>query len=270
MDVDVSWLLETDYTNPTHFLVLVAVLFIIVFVRYLLLAGIYHWAVYKRFGRVQPYRRLHTQMRLPQVKKEVAYALVGSFIFALSGAVILISWQLGYTTLYTRLTLWDALFIPLCLAAALLLHETYYYWLHRWMHRPAIVHRFHHIHHHSVFTSAFTSFSFHPVEAVLQAVFLPVLVLVLPMHAFVLLGLLLIMSISAVVNHAGIEVFPAALTRSAWGRWLIGATHHDLHHLRFTCNYGLYFTFWDVWMKTEEASYQHKLKALHKRNSEGH
>lgn len=140
------------------------------------------------------------------------------------------------------------------------LHETYYYWLHRWMHQPNVLHRFHYLHHDSIHTSAFTSFSFHPIEAGLQAIFLPIVVLVLPMHVFVLVAWLVIMSISAVVNHAAVEVFPPKMLRSPIGKWFIGATHHDLHHTQYQCNYGLYFTFWDVWLKTNRMPKNEKLK----------
>jgi Delta7-sterol 5-desaturase len=40
------------------------------------------------------------------------------------------------------------------------------------------------------------------------------------------------------------------------GRGLIGATHHSLHHKQFKYNYGLYFTFWDKWKRTESPVYE--------------
>ena len=186
---------------------------------------------------------------------EIGYSFAGSFIFALSGALMLIAWQNGFTQIYTQFHTWDIIWMPLSVLIAMFLHETYYYWLHRWMHNPKILHCFHHIHHNSIYTSSFTSFSFHPLEAILQAIFLPVLVLFLPIHVFVLVALLIIMSISAVINHAGVEVFPKSAIKSPIGRWFIGATHHDQHHLKYQCNYGLYFTFWDVWMKTEDPGF---------------
>ena len=256
MNIDLRWLLDTDYTEPLNFLLITSILFVVIFGRYLLLALLYHLFFYKKLGQLQPYRRLHEQIKMPQVKMEIGYSLAVSVIFALSGTAMLITWQKGYTQIYTQLGWWEVLWVPLSIVIAMFLHETYYYWLHRWMHNPKILHHFHHIHHNSVFTSSFTSFSFHPLEAVLQAIFLPVLVLILPIHVFVLVSLLLIMSISAVINHAGVEVFPPGLMRSRIGRWFIGATHHDMHHLKFRCNYGLYFTFWDVWMRTEDSRFE--------------
>jgi sterol desaturase/sphingolipid hydroxylase (fatty acid hydroxylase superfamily) len=80
------------------------------------------------------------------------------------------------------------------------------------------------------------------------------------MHFFVLLALLITMSVTAVINHSGVEVYPLNGLRSPVFKWLVGATHHDSHHLKYRYNYGLYFTFWDVWMKTEEADFEKRFE----------
>ncbi|MFL0683893.1 MAG: sterol desaturase family protein [Algoriphagus aquaeductus] len=260
MDFNLEWLLSSDYTEPRYFLLIFFILLSGIFLRYLVLAWIYHEWVYKKLGDAMPYRRLHEQVRLPQVKKEIRYSFLGALIFAFAGVAILIFWQKGISQLYTQLTWWDAIWLPGSFGVALFLHETYYYWLHRWMHRPQVIRHFHHIHHNSLYTSSFTSFSFHPIEAGLQAIFLPVLVLVLPIHFFVLIALLISMSITAVINHAGVEVYSEAALRSPVFRWVVGATHHDMHHHKFRCNYGLYFTFWDVWMKTEDPGFEKRFE----------
>ena len=56
-----------------------------------------------------------------------------------------------------------------------MIHETYYYWLHRWMHLPHIYKYVHKAHHESLTTTAWTSFSFHPIESFLQG--LPLFIL---------------------------------------------------------------------------------------------
>jgi len=68
--------------------------------------------------------------------------------------------------------------------------------------------------------------------------------------------MLVIMTVSAVVNHLDIEIFPENFDQHWLGKWLIGATHHSLHHSEFTTNYGLYFTFWDKLMHTESRKYE--------------
>jgi sterol desaturase/sphingolipid hydroxylase (fatty acid hydroxylase superfamily) len=63
------------------------------------------------------------------------------------------------------------------------------------------------------------------------------------------------MTFSSVINHLDIEVYPKGFYKHFFGRWLIGATHHSLHHKQFKYNYGLYFTFWDKWKGTESPLY---------------
>ncbi|WP_373524605.1 sterol desaturase family protein [Aquiflexum sp.] len=269
MDFNLDWLLGTDYTQPVNFLIIAFILLSGIFLRYIILGLVYHELVYKKLGDSQPYRRLHQQIKIPQVKKEIWYSFLGAIIFAVSGTILLICWQQGYNKLYTKIVVWDMLWIPCSFCIALFIHETYYYWLHRWMHRPNILRQFHHVHHSSLFTSSFTSFSFHPIEALFQAVFLPFLVLMLPMHFSVLLALIVTMSITAVINHAGVEVYSSAAIKSPIGRWVVGATHHDMHHLKYKCNFALYFTFWDVWMQTEDDGFEKRfLEHTSKKNFE--
>jgi Delta7-sterol 5-desaturase len=80
--------------------------------------------------------------------------------------------------------------------------------------------------------------------------------MVLPMHLYVLIIQLTIMTFSSVINHLDIEIYPKNFHKHFFGRWLIGASHHSLHHKQFKYNYGLYFTFWDKWKKTESPLYE--------------
>ena len=78
------------------------------------------------------------------------------------------------------------------------------------------------------------------------------------MHWTVLVILLIFMTMSAIINHAGVQIYPSGWRENKVMKWLIGSTHHDLHHRRFTKNFGLYFTFWDIWMGTESAEFDEK------------
>ena len=60
-----------------------------------------------------------------------------------------------------------------------------------------------------------------------------------------LLTVLTIMTVMGITNHMGWEMFPTWLVKGRAGKWLITASHHQLHHQRNKCNYGLYFRFWD-------------------------
>jgi sterol desaturase/sphingolipid hydroxylase (fatty acid hydroxylase superfamily) len=93
------------------------------------------------------------------------------------------------------------------------------------------------------------------LEGLLQAVILPLTIIFLPMHLYVLIFQLTLMTFSSVINHLEIETYPANFHKHIIGKWVIGATHHSLHHKQFKYNFGLYFTFWDKWKKTESPKF---------------
>ena len=58
------------------------------------------------------------------------------------------------------------------------------------------------------------------------------------------------------MGHAGYEFYPRHFIKTWYGKWQTTATHHNMHHKYFNGNYGLYFSFWDKWMKTERKEYE--------------
>jgi sterol desaturase/sphingolipid hydroxylase (fatty acid hydroxylase superfamily) len=249
--------LNTPFHEPYHFFRLTLIFFVIVFFRYLFVSGVYHYLFYVWFRPKVAHRILNINPKQKkQVLMEIRRSALTSVIFAFSATALILLWQHGYTYITTDWNAYPWWYHPLSLGIALFIHETYYYWLHRWMHQPKIYRKVHKWHHDSIETSSLTSFSFHPLESVLQAVVVPVLVLFLPMHLYTLLIFLIIMTLSGTINHAGVEIYPKMFLRHPIARWIIGATHHDLHHKQFRFNFGLYFTFWDKWMGTESPDYE--------------
>ena len=246
-----------DFSQPVPFLFATAVFFTVVIGRYLLIAGAFHAVFYIWKPEKFRQRKINAKAYKPgQFRREVKWSMITAALFALAGSAMLLLWQKGYTKVYLDAGDYPWWWLPLSLGIAMLLHETYYYWLHRWMHHPKVFHIVHKVHHDSNVTSPWTAFSFHPLEGLLQAIFLPLLLLVMPMHLYVLLLQLTIMTFSSVINHLDIELYPQRFHRHFLGRWLIGATHHSLHHKQFRYNYGLYFTFWDKWKRTESPLYE--------------
>jgi sterol desaturase/sphingolipid hydroxylase (fatty acid hydroxylase superfamily) len=131
------------------------------------------------------------------------------------------------------------------------LHDTYFYWTHRLLHRRWWYRHAHYVHHESLSPTPWASFSFHPLESVIEALIIPALVFVLPIHIAGLLFVLTSMTIFGVINHLGYEIYPGFLVDRGVGRWFISVTHHNWHHRRFNCNYALYFRLWDIWMGTD-------------------
>lgn len=245
-----------DFSQPLPFIVATLIIFSVVIGRYLLIAGLFYGVFYLWFPQKWAQRKINARAyKKGQFKKEVRWSTITALLFAVTGSLMLLAWQKGYTKIYMKISDYHWWWLPVSLTIAMVVHETYYYWLHRWMHHPRIFRVVHKVHHDSNITSPWTAFSFHPLEGVLQAVFLPLLLLFLPMHLYVVLIQLTVMTFSSVINHLDIEVYPNGFHKHALGRWFIGATHHSLHHKQFRYNYGLYFTFWDKWKRTESPAY---------------
>ena len=68
--------------------------------------------------------------------------------------------------------------------------------------------------------------------------------------------MLTIMSVSSVINHLDIEIYPKWFSKNLIGKSIIGPTHHSLHHKQYKYNFGLYFTWWDRVSKTESPVYE--------------
>jgi sterol desaturase/sphingolipid hydroxylase (fatty acid hydroxylase superfamily) len=246
-----------DLSNPFWFVIATVLVFAVVIGRYFLIAGLFYAVFYKwQPSRWQKRKINNKQYKDGQFKREVTWSMVTALLFAVTGAIMGMLWQKGWTKVYAGVNDYPLWWLPASLLLALVVHETYYYWLHRWMHHPRVFRIVHKVHHDSNVTSPWTAFSFHPIEGVLQALFLPALLLVMPMHLYVLIIHLTIMTFSSVVNHLDIEVYPKGFHKNFFGRWMIGATHHSLHHKQFKYNYGLYFTFWDKWKNTESPVFE--------------
>ena len=241
-----------DFEASYWFVILTLIFFIIITGRYFLFAGIFYLIFYVWFYEKWKIRKINTRKYKPdQFKTEIKWSIVTSLLFSIAGTATVILWQKGYTKVYTDLNLYGWWYLPISLIIFMLCHETYYYWLHRWMHRPAVFKIIHKVHHDSNISSPFTAFSFYSLLVLLQSIFLPVMLMILPMHYYVIIIQLTIMTISSVINHLDIEIYPKKFNDHFFGKWIIGATHHSLHHKQFKYNYGLYFTFWDKIKKTE-------------------
>jgi sterol desaturase/sphingolipid hydroxylase (fatty acid hydroxylase superfamily) len=192
------------------------------------------------------------QTRRPE-GHDIALSLGSSWIFALGGAVVIQADAMGLTRLIHDPggRWWLA---PLQFVGVLLLQDTIFYGLHRLLHHRLCYRWLHQGHHHSRHPTGWTAFAFDGGEALLQAGFLVGVVFLIPLQGATLMALLLTMSAWAVVNHLDPAQQGSAPRSERLGRWLIGPTHHGLHHLRPGRNFGLYFTFWDRICGTAEPS----------------
>jgi lathosterol oxidase len=188
-----------------------------------------------------------------QMIRDFKWSLASTLVFAISGTILVRLWQQGETLIYDNVSRYGWTYFFLSLPLALLIHETYFYWTHRLLHLKPFYRSVHQAHHESRVPTAWTSFAFHPLEALVQAIILPAIVILMPLHSLNGLVLLLIMSITGMLNHLGFELYPPFLERR-WG--IISAHHHQHHHRKYNSNFGLYVTWWDHLMGTEGARHE--------------
>lgn len=220
-----------------------------IFVRYLVISVLIEKTAIKLgLKKVFTFRKKAGQRR-----HEIKLSFWSSIIFGGGFTLLYYLWEQGVIKLAdSSYPIW---YHPLSLALALFLHDTYYYWLHRAMHHKSTYKLFHKGHHESVEVSAWTSFSFDPLECVMQVLPFFVILYFIPLHLYSLILFLIIMSVLGVTNHLNYEFYPRVLTKVAPFNFLISPTHHALHHKEFNTNYGLYFTWWDKLAKTESKNY---------------
>ncbi len=225
-------------------LITTAWLSLIIGLRYLLIAGGVWWMQWGRarglgrqLNRERPSRRLMLQ--------EIRYSLIATPIYALPAAIALEAFKAGGTRMYLDPAQYGLWWLPISFLLLLIVQDTHYYWTHRLLHHPKLFAIAHAGHHRSREPSPFASFAFDPIEAVLTAWLLPLMVFLIPVNLWVVALLLTVMTVTAVMNHCGWEMWPDRWVRSPLGRHLITATHHGRHHTHMKTNFGLHLRFWD-------------------------
>ena len=148
----------------------------------------------------------------------------------------------------------------------IVLHDAWFYWMHRLLHRPGLFRWTHMAHHLSRTPTPWAAYSFAGAEAVTEALVIPAMFLIVsrvapvePWAVFIFLGHQIARN---AIGHAGHELAWSGFTRSRWTGWLTTTTHHDLHHSEGRHNSGLYFTWWDRWMGTEHPRYHDRFEAV--------
>jgi lathosterol oxidase len=194
--------------------------------------------------------------------REFRYSMGTVLIFSLNGVLIFTGARAGVLQIYTDVAAHGWIHFAGSLLALVLAHDTWFYWTHRLLHRRGLFGWTHRTHHRSVAPTPWAAYSFAPAEAVVQAVFLTLILTVLPLHPAVIFVFLTHMIVRNVVGHAGVELAPRRWLAGWWGRWLTTTLHHDMHHAYGRCNYGLYFTWWDRIGGTEHPQYRARLRRL--------
>ncbi|TVP61697.1 MAG: sterol desaturase family protein [Leptolyngbya sp. LCM1.Bin17] len=235
----------------------------IILFRYFFVAGVTYWFFYSPFSQsFVDHRLAHHPPSWGVIRHDIKLSVLSAAVFALAASFIFSAYHQGFTHLYTdphRYGLW---YLGLSYGVVLILQDTYFYFTHRLSHHPKLFPWVHQGHHRSRYPTPWTSFAFDPLEAVVQSLFLIGIIFAIPLHFITLIAVLSTMTVWAVLNHLGTDRLPASFPHHWLGQWVIGPAHHSIHHLKYTVHYGLYFTFWDRLLGTQDPRYTQALNSF--------
>lgn len=227
-----------------------------VFTRYLFFASVAFLCFYVLFRKPLWFRKI--QKRLPKLTdygRDMAYSTVSMVIFGLIATLALYVLDDFNNVYRAPIEGWGAVWFGVSIAWMIVLHDAYFYWMHRFMHLKPVYRRVHLVHHRSTNPSPWTAYAFHPLEAMLEASIILVIAFTLPVHILAVILFFVFQIAYNVYGHLGYELYPKRFHKTWLGRWVNTSVSHNQHHSRFSGNYGLYFLFWDRVMGTLRSDY---------------
>ena len=189
------------------------------------------------------------------LRREVTYSVSTLCVITAINAGVLALVVSGVVEVYTDPLEHGLAWLVLSLPLMVLWHDFYFYWTHRLLHTRWLFHRVHGVHHRSRNPSPWAAFSFHPIEALVNSMVLPLALFAVPLNETVVLAFAIHQILRNTHGHAAIEILPRGFARHWLGGRFVTTTHHHLHHETGRGNYGLWFTWWDRWCGTERADY---------------
>jgi Delta7-sterol 5-desaturase len=221
--------------------------------RYVILAGGLFLLAQRHTPDWLKRRRIaRTPTTTAQAWREVRYSLASIAIFGGVAVLIVGLREAGWVAQPAASSAASLLWVP----ALLVLQDAYFYATHRALHHKRLFKHLHLVHHRSVDPSPLASFSFHPGEAVVEALFAVTVALTFAPPVAALVVFQFVAFFINLYGHLGIELLPPSFARSPLFRLLNTTTHHHQHHNTTHHNFGLYFQWWDRLLGTNHPKYE--------------
>lgn len=199
------------------------------------------------------------QLKFPESKdyrRELFYSIISIMIFSMPPVIMLLNDTIRpFTQYYSDINQHSKLYFFLAFGLMIVIHDTYFYWIHRLMHHKKLFTLFHLVHHKSTNPSPLAAYAFHPLEAIVESGIFILLLLIMPLNDYHLLVFFICSLAYNVYGHLGFELYPKGFSKHWLGKWINTSVNHNQHHQFFKGNYGLYFTFWDRVMGTLRTDY---------------
>ena len=224
--------------------------------RYFIVVGVFFSIFY--IFRKNYYNHLKIQQKFPDKKmiySEIFFSFLTMLIFAAIAYMMLYLKNHNYLSIYVNVSDYGVPYFILSIIFLIAFHDFYFYVTHKMIHHKKLffIHKRHHL---STNPTPWAAFSFSPIEAIIQIIWIPIIALFVPLHFYAIIIWSIFMMIMNVIGHLGYEIFPKNFLDGFIGKILLSSTHHNLHHSRSKRNFGLYFTFWDKIFRTEDENYR--------------
>ncbi len=238
-------------------------------IRYFFIALPFFLVYYVFFRKRVSYRKI--QLKFPKstdYAREISYSALSVVIFSIPPVVMLFSNAIRpHTTFYKEIDKYGIVYFILAFPLMLFMHDTYFYWTHRFMHHPKLFKAVHLIHHKSTNPSPWAAYAFHPLEAFLESMIFVIFLFTIPVSGIHLIWFFVISLVYNVYGHLGFEMYPAGFNKHWLGKWINTSVGHNQHHQFFKGNYGLYFVIWDRLMGTLRPDYDTAFESLKQRKA---
>jgi len=232
--------------------------FAYVYISYFVFADLAYRFLWQAPDQRWQHKRIQRQFPdAGQVAEEIRLSTVTTIFFGVMIALIYAIDSLGWTQIYWTISDYGWPYLALSVAVIAVVHDTYYYWVHRLMHVPKLFKIVHKQHHSFVNPTPFSALAFHPLEGLIEIGIIGLLLFVMPLHPLAMAIYLMILTFLNMVSHVGYELYPRWVHK-----YFITSTHHNLHHSRANGHYMLLFPFWDRLMGTNHAEYEEIFEGL--------
>ena len=237
-----------------------SLIFVFFYGQYLLLAGV-AYVVFWHWGKLRfAHRRIQSNPRPAKPWQELGHSTIAIVCFSATLVIGMYAGRAGWFNTYTDIAQYGWAWFVFTVVLMGVVHDSYYYWAHRFMHHPALFRHVHKVHHSFPNPTPFACNAFHPFDAAIEVMWVPLFLLVIPTHPYAVATYVVVFTTLNVMAHLGYEFASPRIAR-----WFITSTHHNMHHSGSKGHFMLYFNWWDRWQGSNESHYEARIREIHKR-----
>ena len=143
------------------------------------------------------------------------------------------------------------------------LHDAYFYFVHRFLHTKFMMKYVHYVHHKSNPSNIWSSYSFHPVEAIFYA-WVSIIIFLYDINFYAFIFAVFYNDYFTILWHSWYELFWKNVKNTWFYKYFATTTYHDVHHSLNNWNIWLYFTYLDYYFWTRSKNYEKTFDKLTK------